>query len=93
MSDDPLPYATPAQQHPRSLGRQAFGVIVRTTGLLLVVYSTPSLLTAALGLAGLPYEGSLPIENYAAEGAVYLALGTLLLRGGWLVRFAYGREE
>ena len=84
-----LPYE-PSSNAP-SLGRQSFGVVVRTLGLLIALY-------------GIYCQGFSAVETtmtlaarynpkaHAASGLAFLAFGILLLRGEWIVRFAYGRE-
>ena len=47
---DPLPYATPAKECQRGFGRQVFGVIVRTVGLLMAIYGAYLLLVPAIDL-------------------------------------------
>ena len=94
MNDQPLPYATPAPATPHPPRRQAFGVIVRTIGVLLVLYGIHALLTPVYAWSGMSYQGDgLMPENYAIEGATAAVLGALLIRGGWLVRLAYGRND
>ena len=94
MSEPTLPYATPADASQLGTGRQVFGVIVRTIGVLLVLYGLHAFLTPAYAWLGMVFDsGQLMPQNYAVEGAAATALGALLVRGGWLVRLAYGRHD
>lgn len=88
MSDPVLPYEPPK---PRHLGRQIFGVIVRTVGLVVGIYGIYSVIFAAVSFEvslSVPYAN----RTYALFGIIYLALGIALIRGEWVVTFAYGRE-
>ena len=88
MNEPVLPYEPP--KHP-SAGRQAFGVIVRTVGLLIPLYG---IYTAFYGFSELAASltGHYTPHVYFIFGALYLVVGAALIRGEWLVRFAYGRQ-
>jgi hypothetical protein len=92
VSDDTLPYALPARQQNSTPARQVFGVIVRTVGLLLAVYGLYFLLVAVSAKVGLAYDGSLTPDVYFVYGVFWVGVGAALLKCGWLLRFAYGRE-
>jgi hypothetical protein len=92
MSHDVLPYETPPHFR-EPLGRAIFGVIVRTSGLLVALYGFYSLVYA-LGYAlevvtSTRYSGGFA---FALFGAVFFAVGVALIKGEWLVRFAYDRK-
>jgi hypothetical protein len=91
MSNDPLPYATPASKsYPESVGRQIFGVIVRTAGLLLAIYGAYELIAVAVLFLFSSYGQ--PTAFFQA--AFCAAVGVLLLiRGGWVVNLSYKRDE
>jgi hypothetical protein len=92
MSESILPYATPADATPRSsTGRTVFGVIVRTIGLLVTLYGIQLLLVILNLMLGITSKGRLA-DLHITEGGIALIVGLLLLRGGWLVRLAYGRS-
>jgi hypothetical protein len=93
LSKDPLPYATPATPPQQSAARQVFGVIVRSTGLVLALYGLYLLLAAVTSKLGMATDLTLPEENYFVYGVFWMLVGASLIKGGWLVRLAYGREE
>ncbi|HXE54279.1 MAG TPA: hypothetical protein VN541_14745 [Tepidisphaeraceae bacterium] len=86
MTNSILPYE-PSKQPP--IGRQVFGVIVRVIGLLVALWGVLALAWAA-GETRFALVGHYTPATYLIFGLVYLALGILLIRGEWLVRFAYG---
>jgi hypothetical protein len=91
MSDDPVPYATPVSRaYSQSLGRQVFGVIVRTVGLLLAIYGGHELVTACVALLFSGYNQPTAI----LQGAFCVGVGLLLLlKGGRVVHLSYGRDD
>ena len=73
--------------------KQIFGLVVRLVGLFLAIYALADFWTAV----GCWIDSS---GTHAFSGAVYLLaglfslpLGALLIRGLWLVRFAYGQDS
>lgn len=84
MTEPILPYATPSS---RSFSREIFGIVVRTTGLIFALYGVRDLLPA---LAAIISSGSFRDVPYAAYGCVEVAIGILVLKGEWVVQFAYG---
>ena len=91
MSNDPLPYATPVNKaYAQSVGRQIFGVVVRTAGLLLAIYGAYELIAVAVVFLFSSYGQ--PTAFFQA--AFCAAVGVLLLlRGGWLINLSYKRDE
>lgn len=83
-----LPYE-PAKTSPS--GREAFGVVVRTVGLLISVYGAYVLLYLVLGLI-VPLAVRHDRQTQLIYGLVCFGWGLTLIRGEWLVRLAYGRE-
>jgi hypothetical protein len=68
-------------------------VIVRTLGLLLIAWGAYCLVYLLnVGLTGAP-SGGQPVASFVVVSGVFLAVGVLLLRGEWVVRFAYGPER
>lgn len=92
MSDQPLPYASPSTDPaPQSTGRTIFGVIVRTIGLLVTLHAMRLLLVILNVMLGITPKGTLA-DLQITEGGIGVIVGVALLRGGWLVRLAYGRS-
>jgi hypothetical protein len=96
VSDPVISYATP--QRRATTARDAFGVIVRTIGLALVLWGLYGclafLLTRVTPSVILPtFLGNYPTVMHAAMAIVFIIAGVALLRGEWLVRFAYGPES
>jgi hypothetical protein len=74
--------------------RQVFGLIVRTLGLVSVLYGLSQLLVAVARLIGPNVPHYFPFHEDVIFGLFWLAFGALLMRRvGWLVRFAYGPES
>lgn len=70
-----------------------FGALVRTIGLLVVLYSGLQLLMALVIVMSVGSD-VLPIRSPLVMGIVGLLIGLYLLRGARLVRrFAYGQTE
>ena len=83
-----IPYATPAR--PIITARDVFGIVVRTCGLAVAFWGlyTVYYLCSAAAI-------SMPMGNYSQASmstfaAFLLLVGVALLKGEWLVRFAYG---
>ena len=91
MSEQTLPYAIPTHTLPHSPGRAAFGVIVRTIGVLLILYGVQMLLVIVYQILGFNLQTFVSL-SHLIEGVLALVLGVLLLRGNWLVRLAYGHH-
>ena len=89
MSDTTIPYAT---QQPQGLtAREIFGLIVRTAGLGLTLWGGYSLL-GLMNLIALDTTVPVFVALTAVSAACYIAVGLALLKGEWVVRFAYGRH-
>ena len=89
MSEPVIPYATP--QDRRGLtARDVFGVGVRMLGLVMVLWGlyTLTYLVTGVGVSA-PTMGQ-AVGGFLSTEAFWLAGGVALLRGEWLVRFAYG---
>jgi hypothetical protein len=76
--------------------RQIFGLVVRLLGIYLVAYGVKELWSGvALAARLFPSTGT---QGYSASSYILTSLipllpGIALVRGEWLVRFAYGRES
>lgn len=76
--------------------RKIFGLLIRLLGIFLVCYGVRHLWSGIALLVHLfPPTGT---EGYSATSYILTALvpllpGIALVRGEWLVRFAYGRES
>jgi hypothetical protein len=84
-----LPYETPSK--PGLKDRDLFGVIVRTFGLGMTIwggYTATWLAHASVAKTSL---GTHPPADYLIYAAFLLIVGVALLKGEWVVRFAYGR--
>jgi hypothetical protein len=90
MSDEILPYARRAS--PLLRGREMFGVVVRTIGLVITIWALYTMFYITAGLAvALPTSSSPAVHSLFAF--CYATLGVALLRGEWVVRFAYGPDK
>jgi hypothetical protein len=92
VNDSTIPYAAPT---PRIgiTGPELFGAAVRTVGLLITMYG---LYTAAYSVIIEQFNAPAAGQSSAMfiyVGCFWMAIGVALLRGRWLVRFAYGRSE
>jgi hypothetical protein len=88
---EPIPYATPER---RGLtGRDLFGVVVRTAGLLMVVWGIYTIVYLFNIISLRARTDGQPPGTFLIVGALWGVLGLALLRGEWLVRFAYGPER
>jgi UPF0716 family protein affecting phage T7 exclusion len=75
--------------------RKIFGLVVRLVGIVMVTYYGLGYMQGALSCYlhfSKAAEGYSPTA-YLVPGAAALIAGVLLVRGEWLVRFAYGRES
>lgn len=88
MAEPVLPYES---ETPTPTGRHVFGVIVRTLGLLVALYAIYSLIYAGAEEA-MALVSTYSARTYFVLGLIYLTIGIVLIRGEWLVRFAYGRQ-
>lgn len=89
MSEPPIPYATPTRHGVTA--RDLFGVIVRVFGLLITVWGLYTVMYAGLmQMATLP-SGGTSVGDFLVFGGLLTGAGISLVRGEWLVRFAYGR--
>jgi len=88
MTNPILPYEPPKQP---SIARQVFGVIVRAAGLLVALWGMYCLLYGVTEV-GLGLTRRYSPQTNVVYGIVLVAFGALLIRGEWLVRFAYGRD-
>lgn len=90
MPEQILSYATPQSENRGWTVRDVFGLIVRTLGLILATYGAYGIAFSAV-TAIFSFSGGLPtmaIEGFLG-GAIELAIGLFLLRGNWILRFAY----
>ena len=89
MSEPTIPYATPVRGG--TPARDVFGVIVRTVGLLLTLWGVYAAAYAVIVevFNAYPPDGQ-PKESFVVFAAVWIMLGVALVKGEWLVRFAYG---
>lgn len=86
--DPAIPYATPARA---SLGpRELFGVVVRTVGLILCLWGVYSFFYATAAVL-LRFNPGYANPTTVLFGVAYLLAGLALLKGDWIVNFAYGR--
>lgn len=87
---DPIPYAT--ETRPALTARELFGVVVRTLGLLLMVWGLYCFAYVVIMQAtSRPSDANAPIAH-ALFAIFYCSAGIILLKGGWIVHFAYGRK-
>jgi phosphate/sulfate permease len=74
--------------------RKIFGLIVRTVGLMLLVYSTFALFYIVAKLFGLPTRSSMTLTGEIVGFAFFFAIGLAILRvSDWIVRIAYGPDK
>jgi hypothetical protein len=74
-------------------GRQLFGVVVRTLGLVVILLGGHRVFYAFVSSV-LHFKSYYPPHVYLVAGLVYLVAGVVLMwRAEWFVRFAYGRER
>jgi hypothetical protein len=88
LTEPVIPYATP---HRRGLtARELFGVVVRTLGLLMVLWGLYTLIYLINVRAVNAPSAGYPTGSFLITSTFWLVGGIVLLRGEWLVRFAYG---
>ncbi len=90
MSEPIIPYAT-VERRPLS-GRDLFGVVVRTIGVLLFLWGLYAAMYATAAGANTPVVGQ-SLASYWMFTAFAMGAGGALLKGEWLVIFAYGRDR
>jgi hypothetical protein len=74
-------------------GRQLFGVVVRTLGLVVILVGGHRVFYA-FASSVLHFKSYYPPHVYLVAGLVYLVAGVVLMwRAEWFVRFAYGPER
>ncbi len=74
--------------------RQVFGIIVRTTGFIGIVYSTFAFYHEAAKLVGISQSSHLGSVGEISAGAFFLLLGVVIIKSAeWITRFAYGPEK
>jgi hypothetical protein len=71
--------------------RNVFGLVVRVLGLYLAGYWGLLELYSGFGRLAEPSKGA--AGPYFIVGLACLITGILLIKGNWLVSFAYGRES
>lgn len=89
MTEPVIPYATPHEHHGLT-ARSLFGVVVRTIGLIMILWGLYTL-TYLINVRAVnaPTAGQ-PVGSFLITAVFGLVVGLALLRGEWLVRFAYG---
>jgi hypothetical protein len=87
MSDEPIGYAT--VHRPGGIGREIFGVVVRSFGLLLLLWGLYCLGFAAVSFGAHLVQSEYSNIAFLTFGVLYVGVGLALLKGEWLVRFAY----
>ena len=82
-----IPYATPVRP---ALGpRELFGVVVRTAGLILSLWGVYTFFYATAAVI-LRFNPSYANPTTVLFGVGYLLAGLALLKGEWVLNFAYG---
>lgn len=88
MDDPVIPYASVA--HRGLTARDVFGVVVRSIGLVILVWAFYCLMYLLnINLMSAP-AGQQPTGSYLLMSGVYVVVGLAMLKGEWLVRIAYG---
>jgi hypothetical protein len=88
-SENTIEYASVS---PKSLhAKDIFGIIVRTIGLLVVLYGLYTVWYGVAAMVGL-LNGIHSVAIYIIFGVFYVAFGLFLMRGNWVTNFAYGRD-
>jgi hypothetical protein len=73
--------------------REAFGVVVRSLGLLAIAYALWNLGFAFSGAIGYAVLVEAAVEDYVTNVVTFTAIALWLLRGAdGIVNFAYGRQ-
>ena len=89
LTEPVIPYETPRDRRGLT-ARDLFGVIVRTSGLIMTLWSLYTLTYLVNVKALNAPTGGQPVGSFVIIAAFWLVGGLLLLRGEWLVRFSYG---
>jgi len=91
MTDPVIPYATP-QDRRGYVAREVFGVVVRVLGLTMVLWGlyTLTYLVDGIGIGVSTRSAAQALGGFLVTEIFWLVGGLALLRGEWLVRFAYG---
>ena len=87
---DPIPYATVERRG--ITARDLFGVVVRTIGLLLLMWGAYSILYVGLMSLGM-LNGGYSRANLISWGIMLVVVGAAFLRGEWVVWLAYGTQR
>jgi hypothetical protein len=92
LSEPVTPSETPHDRRALT-ARDLFGVIVRTFGLVMVLWGL-YMLTYLVNVQAVnaPTRGQ-PVGSFLIIAAFLLVVGLALLRGEWLIRFAYGNPK
>ena len=88
MSEPVIPYETPPDRHFLT-ARDLFGVVVRTFGLVMVLWGLYTL-AYLLNVRAVNAPTGQPLGSFLITAFFWLIGGLALLRGEWVVRFAYG---
>lgn len=91
MSDPVIPYAT-AHETRRFSERDAFGVVVRAAGLLMILWGFYTFMYLINVQVMHAPTGGHSVEIFLITATFWIVGGAALLRGEWLVRLAYGRS-
>jgi hypothetical protein len=90
VSESVLPYEGPALVRGLTAG-EVFGVVVRTFGLIILLWAFYTLVYfVGVLVAQAPTGGQTP-GSLLMMAAFLFTAGVALLRGDWLVRLAYGK--
>jgi bacteriorhodopsin len=88
---EPIAYATIHRSG--GVGREIFGTIVRTFGLILMLWGIYCIAYIA-AVAGFQIpQTDYSTTTYAVFGILYLGIGIGMLKGEWIVRFAYDEKR
>jgi hypothetical protein len=88
VTEPVIPYAT-SHERQGLTARSLFGVVVRTLGLVMILWGLYTL-TYLINVRAVnaPTAGQ-PVGSFLITAVFCLVSGLALLRGEWLVRFAY----
>ena len=91
MSEEVIPYAS--REVRSNVGREVFGAIVRSIGLVLTLYGIYcAAYFALMKVLSIPGSPSYPHAWLIAFGVMYVVAGVVLFKGEWIVRLAYGKR-
>lgn len=91
LTEPVIPYETPHDRRALT-ARDLFGVIVRTFGLMMVLWGLYTLTYLVnVQAVNAPTRGQ-PVGSFLISAAFWLVGGLVLLRGNWVVGFSYGRR-